>query len=121
MNKSKITIISTIVISTILIGIMILSPIVNAHDPPWTLDTWAYINVTPEPTGVNQPVFVSMWIDKVPPGATGPWGPRWHNFMVEITKPDGTKRTIGPFDSDSVGGAWTQYTPRSSRHLPIRF
>jgi len=90
---------------------MILSPIVNAHDPPWTLDTWAYIVAQPNPIGVSQPVFVTMWIDKVPPGANGPWGPRWHGMAVKITKPDGTIQNIGPFDSDSVGGAWTQFTP----------
>jgi len=52
-----------------------------------------------------------MWIDKVPPMSTGPWGPRWHGMEVEITKPDGTIQTLGPFDSDSVGGAWVQFTP----------
>ena len=90
---------------------MILSPIVNAHTPPWQIDTWAYISVQPNPIGLNQPVFVQMWIDKVPPMATGPWGPRWHGMQVKITEPDGTIQTLGPFDSDSVGGAWTQFTP----------
>jgi outer membrane protein assembly factor BamB len=110
MMKTKIATISLII--TIILGAtMAVLPLASAHDPPWTLDTWAFISVEPDPVGVNQPVFVTMWIDKVPPAAVGPWGPRWHNFMVEITRPDGTTETLGPFDSDSVGGAWTQYTP----------
>ncbi len=68
-TNTKIATISTII--TIILGVtMVIIPLANAHDPPWTLDTWAYINVTPEPIGVDQPVFVSMWIDKVPPMCT---------------------------------------------------
>ena len=100
---------------------MALTPLANAHDPPWDVDTWAYISVQPNPIGVNQPVFVTMWIDKVPPMATGPWGPRWHGMEVKITEPDGTTQNLGPFDSDSVGGAWTQFTPDQVGNLHIRF
>lgn len=108
--KTKIATISTL-LTIVLMLTMILIPIANAHDPPWDIDTYAFLVVQPNPIGVNQPVFVSMWIDKVPPGSTGPWGPRWHGFVVDITKPDGSKATLGPFNSDSVGGAWLQYTP----------
>ena len=30
---------------------------------------------------------------------------------MEVTKPDGSKETLGPFTSDPVGGGWTIYTP----------
>ena len=74
-SKAKIATITTII--TILFGVtMALTPLANAHDPPWNIDTWAYVSVEPSPIGVNQPVFVTMWIDKVPPMSTGPWGPR---------------------------------------------
>ena len=112
MNIKKTEIMSIVAILLLLFSLSItILPVAYAHDPPWELDTWAYLSVQPNPVGVNQAVFVTMWIDKVPPMATGPWGPRWQGMEVEITKPDGTTQTLGPFESDSVGGAWTQFTP----------
>jgi len=110
LKKTEILSIAAILLLLFSLTIAII-PIAYAHDPPWEIDTWAYISVEPNPIGVNQPVFVTMWIDKVPPMATGPWGPRWQDFTVKITKPDGTSQTLGPYESDSVGGAWTQFTP----------
>ena len=75
MKKSKIATIS-LVITIILGATMTFLPLASAHDPSWTIDTYAYLSVQPNPIGVNQPVFVQMWINKVPPGSTGPWGPR---------------------------------------------
>jgi hypothetical protein len=86
-------------------------PVANAHYPPWTLSTYAFINVAPNPVGVNQTVYVTFWLDKVPPTSIGVWGMRWHNMTVTVTKPDGTTELLGPFSTDAVGGAWTQYRP----------
>jgi outer membrane protein assembly factor BamB len=88
-------------------------PAANAHDPPWTIPTYAFIEVNPNPVGVNQTTYVNMWLDKVPPTAVMYWGMMWHNFEVTVTKPDGTTETLGPFSSDATGGAWTTYVPKS--------
>jgi hypothetical protein len=72
-------------------------PAANAHDPPWTIPTYAFIEVNPNPVGVNQTAYVNMWLDKVPPTAVMYWGMMWHNFEVTVTKPDGTTETLGPF------------------------
>lgn len=90
---------------------VLISQIASAHTPPWTVPTYAYISVAPNPIGVGQSATVVFWLDKVPIGATGPWGSRWHGFTVTITKPDGTTEKIGPINSDSNGGASTRYTP----------
>jgi hypothetical protein len=92
-------------------AIMIALPVANAHTPPLTLSTYAYLTVSPNPAGVGQTVFVDFWLDKVPPGAEGNYGAHWHNMMVTVTKPDGTNQNLGPFDSDAVGGAHTAFTP----------
>jgi outer membrane protein assembly factor BamB len=84
---------------------------VSAHAPAWTIPTWAYISVMPNPVGVGQTTFLGFWIDKVPPTAYQEYGDRWHNFMVTVTKPDGTTETLGPFTSDDAGGAHTTYAP----------
>ncbi|MGB9841490.1 MAG: PQQ-binding-like beta-propeller repeat protein [Candidatus Bathyarchaeales archaeon] len=111
MNKNKLTTIVALLLILTLAFTLAALPIVNAHYPPWQIPTYAYINVAPNPVGVGQQVAVTGWIDKVPPGASGPWGTRWYNMKVTVTKPDGKTEELGPFTSDSVGGIWTWYTP----------
>jgi hypothetical protein len=86
-------------------------PAVNAHVPGWQIPTVAFLNVEPNPVGVNQRVQISMWLDKVPPTANVQFGDRWEGFMVTITKPDGTTETKGPFTTSDVGATDTLYTP----------
>jgi outer membrane protein assembly factor BamB len=106
-NFATISLILTLIISA---SIVIL-PIANAHDPPLTIDTYAYISAQPNPIGVGQTAYLIFWIDKLPPTATGPYGVRWHNFEVTVTKPDGDTEILGPFNSDQTGGAWSDYHP----------
>ena len=86
-------------------------PLASAHDPPLSIPTFAFINVSPDPIGVGQRAAVNAWIDKVPPGAEGPYGTRWYNMKITVTRPDGTTEQLGPYTSDSVGGCWDWYTP----------
>ncbi len=109
-NKSKISAIPFVILLTFTATIVTL-PIVNAHDPAWEVPTWAYISVSPNPIGVNQPALIVIWLNAYPPTASGANGDRWDGFTVEVTKPDGTKETLGPFTSDPVGSAYSQYTP----------
>jgi outer membrane protein assembly factor BamB len=90
---------------------MIPLPTANAHTPAWTIPTYAFINVSPNPIGIGQEVFVNFWIDKPPQTANGFYGDRWTNFTVTVTKPDGTTETLGPFTADDTGGTHTTYTP----------
>ena len=39
---------------------LILIPNANAHTPAWQIPTYAYINVAPNPVGVNQSVSIDM-------------------------------------------------------------
>jgi len=84
----------------------------EAHVPAWSIPTYAYIAVTPDPIGVNQQAFVVMWLDKVPPTAAGSAGDRWTHFTVDVTKPDGKVDHLGPFTSDATSSTFTAYTPR---------
>jgi hypothetical protein len=92
---------------------MMLIPSANAHTPPWTIPTYAYINAAPNPAGVGQKVTVDMWLDKVPPTALEQYGMRWSGFTVTVTAPDGINTTLGPFTSDDTGGTTTTYTPQT--------
>src|SRR3972149_9668893 len=96
MNKSKTTVFALLLALTFAVSLVAL-PTANAHDPAWTIPTYAYLAVSPSPVGVDQDVFVVMWIDKVPPTAGGVGGDRWGNYTVKITKPNGDTETLGPY------------------------
>jgi outer membrane protein assembly factor BamB len=91
--------------------IMAIVPAVNAHVPGWEIPTVAFLNVEPNPVGINQPVQVTMWLDKVPPTAAQQFGDRWENLTVTVTKPDGTTEQLGPFTTSDVGATDTRYIP----------
>jgi hypothetical protein len=86
-------------------------PSAQAHSPAWTIPTWTYLSVSPTPIGVNQPLFVIIWLNLPPPTAYGVYGDRWEGIKITVSKPDGTSQTLGPFKSDPVGTAYTIYNP----------
>jgi len=90
-NKTITILIVLILMTTIAIPLVDL-PDAKAHAPPWTLETWAYLAVAPNPVGVGQPVFVNMWVDKPMPEAALN-DIRRHNYQLTITKPDGINET----------------------------
>ena len=85
--------------------------ITYAHDPPWNISTYSYISISPPTAGVNQQIIIYMWLDKVPPTASGAYGDRWEGMTVTVNKPDGTTHTLGPFTSDPIGFSWGFYVP----------
>lgn len=72
-------------------------------------DTYAFIGATPNPVGVGQQVLLHIGITQqlnlVYLG--------WEGITVSVTKPDGTKETLGPFKTDSTGGTGTIYVPNT--------
>ena len=91
-------------------AISVALPIVSAHDPPWTIQNWAYVSATPDVIGVNQEVLIVFWSAQYPHTAQGAYGDRY-TWNVEITKPNGDKENFGPYTSDPVGSGWLSYTP----------
>ncbi|MCW4019105.1 MAG: PQQ-binding-like beta-propeller repeat protein [Candidatus Bathyarchaeota archaeon] len=85
-------------------------PSAAAHDPAWAIPTWMYVSVSNNVIGVNQELTIVFWLNEFPPTASGAFGDRW-TFTVEVTKPDNSKETLGPFTSDPVGSGWAAYTP----------
>ena len=75
------------------------------------IKTYAFIAVAPNPIGIGQTANVTFGIDKpqdVQP--TGPYGDRWTNYTVIITKPDGTVKTL----QDSHQMIRDLHTPRNT-------
>jgi outer membrane protein assembly factor BamB len=88
-------------------------PIATAHTPEWNIPTYAYLNVAPDPVGVGQTLLLTFWLDKVPPTSNTIYGDRWQDFTIDVTKPDGSTQTLGPFTSDNVGAAWAEFMPET--------
>jgi hypothetical protein len=85
-------------------------PVATAHTPTWNIPTYTFISATNTVIGVNQQEVIVFWTASYPPTANGAYGDRW-TFTIEVTKPDGSKETLGPFTSDPVGSGWASYTP----------
>jgi hypothetical protein len=110
--KNKIvTIVIAIFLMLSMSASIMLIPNASAHSPPQNIQLLAFVNVAPNPIGVDQKVTVDMWLNEPPPTANGPYGDRWTNYTVLVTKPDGTKQTLGPFTADDTGGTTTYFTP----------
>ena len=90
----------TIAMATSLVAL----PVANAQS---TRKTHAYIGATPNPVGVGQETLLHIGImqqlNLVQQG--------WEGLTVTVTRPDGTKETLGPFRTDSTGGTGTVYVP----------
>jgi outer membrane protein assembly factor BamB len=101
-KKAKLTAIIALVL--MLTSLMSVLPIVYAADRA----TIAYVSVDPNPIGVDQTMIVNVWLTPSIPN-----GMSFHGFTVTFTKPDGTKKVIGPFDSEPYGtaAAWFEYIP----------
>ena len=119
-NKSKISAIAFILLLTFA-AIIVALPLATAHDPPWEIPMYAFVNVAPDPVSVNQPIFIVFWLDKVTPTAAGTGGYRWADLTLEITLPDGSIDTLGPFTGDPVASAYTEYTPTQVGSYTVKF
>jgi hypothetical protein len=119
-SKHKKQIVTATLLLTLTVSVLAALP-VNAHTPPWSIPTYAYVAAAPDPVGVNQPVAIVFWTDKVPSTAAGSGGDRWRDLTVDISKPDGTKETLGPFVSDPVGGGYALFTPDQVGQYTIQF
>jgi len=102
-------------------AIIVTLPIVSAHDPAWNIPTYAYIAIDQNPLSVNIQAWVTIWLDKVPPTAGGAGGDRWRDFTVDVTQPDGTMQTLGPFTSSPIGTYSFQWTPTQVGDYQLQF
>ncbi|MCW4044131.1 MAG: PQQ-binding-like beta-propeller repeat protein [Candidatus Bathyarchaeota archaeon] len=112
-EKSKTTSAAIALILTLSLAISFIAiPVVKAYDPPWTIPTSAYVTCAPSTIGLGQSTTIVVFVDRYPPTAGGAVGQRWDGFKIDITKPDGTKETIGPWKCGSaVASDFKVYTP----------
>ena len=109
-NKTTAIMIALLLVISMSASMMLL-PATNAHTPPWTVKTYCFLDVNPDPIGVGQIVYVTFGIDKAPPTANARYGDRWTNLTITITYPDSTTKTLSGFMADDTGFAYTTFTP----------
>jgi hypothetical protein len=87
-------------------------PAVNAHDPPWTIPSFAYLVCTPNPVGVGQQITLIMFVDTPMPSAAITNDIRRHDYTITITNPNGkTDTQHWDYIADSTGIMSYQYVP----------
>jgi outer membrane protein assembly factor BamB len=73
--------------------------------PSVTVDCTAFMSISPNPVGLNQPFLVNLWQE--PPTHYNRYR---SGYVVTITKPDGTTDTVGPINSyQGDTTAWFTY------------
>ena len=86
-------------------------PAANAHTPPWTLPTHAFLSVSPNPVGVGERVIIVAWVDWPLPDTGLSNDIRFRDYKVTITGPDGQTVTINMPSTDPTSTSYTFYTP----------
>jgi parallel beta-helix repeat protein len=92
----------------------------NSPEPEYQeVQTYASVNVRPNPVGVGQIVVVDIAINPIPPTSID----RFNGLTLEITCPDGAVETLGPFFSDSHGLAYVSYVPTEvgDYHMQLKY
>ena len=112
MNKNKtLALMIAILLITSMSASIMLIPSTQAHTPEWKISTYAYVNVAPDRVGLGQRVFFTMWAYFLLPSAAIPNDIRMTGYRLNVTKPDGTVQTLGPFTGDTTNTIYTTYTP----------
>ncbi len=84
--------------------------------------TYAYISVAPNPIGVGQTTYISVWVDVPLPSATEANDVRRHDYKLTITAPDGTTE-VKTWDIiwDTTGVEFTSFTPTQLGTYDLKF
>jgi outer membrane protein assembly factor BamB len=110
------------ILSVALLLVLSISIVFTALPSPvaaatYNYQTFAYMSIRPNPCGVNQPLLINFWITPPMPQP----GIIAHGYTVEISHPDGTKETLGPFDSIQADTSmWTEWTPKQIGEYKIK-
>jgi hypothetical protein len=120
-HKSKTLFAIALVLLLAIPAFAVALPAANAHTPPKTYPTFAYLALSPNPVGIGQNIYVIMWVSPNPPTAAGFGGDVWRDLKLTITKPDGTTQTLGPFNSDATGSTFTSYFPDQVGNYKMEF
>jgi hypothetical protein len=116
-NKFRVAIAIILLASMVATVVSVSIPPASAHTPAWSIDTYCFVNVAPNPGAVGQAVYINCWLNWVPQTANNIYGDRWE-FTVKITGDDGHFETFD-LTSDVAGAAYTSWTPTKAGNYTI--
>jgi len=120
-SKKTLSIIAVLLIVSIAIPLSSL-PEATAHDPPWSIVSYAYVSAAPNPIGVGQEVYVFCWVDTPFAGAAVTNNIRRHNYKLVITDPDGINQTqTWDVIEDTTGVQAYAFTPTKVGNYTLSF
>jgi hypothetical protein len=123
--KGKTFAIALILVLTMSAALTMLPAIkLGANGAP-NIKTYPGITVAPNPVGVGQPIQVIMFIQTLPPSqgaemrtvVTG----GWNGLTLTVTNPNGTKETLGPYETNPSGMYQVSYTPTTTGTYSFQF
>jgi hypothetical protein len=98
-------------------------PTAKAHDPPWEIPTFAFVQAVINPVGVGQQTYIYVFIDKTfgnDAALVNDW--RFHNYKLTITDPDDETETV-TWDTvwDPTSSQGYSYTPTKAGTYHLKF
>ena len=101
---------------------LMLFPSANAHTPPVSMPTNAYVSCSPQTIGLGQYTTIVVSLSRTSPTSTGTSGQRWPGYLLTITQPDGTNITIGPWTcASAIASDFKTFTPTEVGNYSIVF
>jgi outer membrane protein assembly factor BamB len=113
-------------IALILVLIMAVSSLtlsVAVAQEPREITSYCYLSIEPNPVGVGQRTYVSMWVDAVMPDANFDNDIRRHDYKLTITDSDDTTVLSESWDVvyDTTGVEFTSFTPEQVGDYTVLF
>jgi outer membrane protein assembly factor BamB len=85
---------------------------VSAQEPR-EITSYCYLSAEPNPVGVGQNTYISMWVDAVFPDSNYDNDVKRHGYTITVKNPDGSvaMTQAWPVVNDPTGVAFTSFTP----------
>jgi hypothetical protein len=118
--KNKKSLIALIFVVVLTVSTMVqLEQVSGQTDVP----DYLYVLVSPNPVGVGQTVYISLFFTKPIPSNATPAAPAslFYNLMLNIANPDGTNTTLGPYTTDTTGGVGAvPFVPKATGNYTVQ-
>jgi len=113
-KKTHQLIIAFVLIIIITAALMAVFPVgaQDLTDGSTTLPTFLQLSAAPNPVGVDQTLYVNVFMTKPPlTSAMFGMGVMYEGIIVEVTKPNGDVDEYGPYTTDATGGTYLSIVP----------